>query len=140
MVAPSNLVGFKEIRLNVDKSKFGNMLVNILAVVILLGVIYAAVAYLIIPVSKVMGVLLVNSAKDGYHQFTTLVDTFMHWDMAIYLLLGLAVYLLPSILACMRKHPNKRSILVTNIMIGWSVIGWILALIWSYSTAESRRI
>jgi hypothetical protein len=115
------------------------MLVNILAVVLLLAAIYSAVAFIIIPVSKFMWVMLVNSVKDGYQQFLTVADIFMHWDMALYLLLGLSIYLVPTIIAFQKKHPSKRSILFTNILIGWSVIGWILALIWCFSSDNKSR-
>lgn len=124
--------------MNVDKSKIGNMLVNIGAVVLLLGGIYLAVAYVIIPLSKLIWLIVVSSAKEGYQQLLTLSEAFMHWDMAMVLVLGLAVYLVPSIIAIKRKHPNKLAIVVTNVLFGWSVIGWILALIWSLPSAEAR--
>ncbi|OHB25415.1 MAG: hypothetical protein A2X84_14180 [Desulfuromonadaceae bacterium GWC2_58_13] len=60
--------------------------------------------------------------------------------MAFYLLLGLSIYLVPTIIAFKKKHPSRRSIFFTNLFFGWSVIGWVLAMIWCYSTAESRRI
>jgi hypothetical protein len=43
----------------------------------------------------------------------------------------LAFYLLPSIIAKHRSHLNFIPILLLNLFLGWSVIGWIAALIWS---------
>ena len=46
----------------------------------------------------------------------------------------LVLYLLPSLVARHRKHKNGIPILLINICLGWSVIGWLIALIWSASS------
>lgn len=43
----------------------------------------------------------------------------------------LCLYLLPYLIACKRRHPNHRPILVINLGLGWSVVGWILCLAWA---------
>ncbi len=120
-----------------DKSNLGNRLVNVLAVVFLVGSIYAGFKYILIPTSKFFWQIFVQSLKNGYQQYTIFTDqhlhTFLHWDMAFYLLLGLSFYLLPTIIAFIKKHPKKLSICFINIVFGWSFIGWILASIWSFS-------
>lgn len=45
---------------------------------------------------------------------------------------------LPSIIAFARRHHNRIAILVLNVLLGWTLIGWVLALVWSL-TAISRR-
>lgn len=40
----------------------------------------------------------------------------------------ISLYLLPSVVALGRKHPSWGSILVVNFFLGWTVIGWIVAL------------
>lgn len=42
--------------------------------------------------------------------------------------LGLLVYFIPSIVAERRSVPNAGSVLVINIFLGWTLIGWIVAL------------
>lgn len=49
---------------------------------------------------------------------------------------GIAFYLLPTIIALLRSHPNGASILVVNLFLGWSCIGWIVALAWSVSAGN----
>lgn len=44
---------------------------------------------------------------------------------------GLFVYLLPSFVAYQRWHSSRAAILILNVFLGWSVIGWLGALIWS---------
>lgn len=41
------------------------------------------------------------------------------------------IYFLPTIIACERGHKNALAIFVLNILLGWSIIGWAIALIWS---------
>ena len=44
---------------------------------------------------------------------------------------GLPIYFIPSMVAFFRNHPNKIAILVLNIFLGWSLIGWVVALVWA---------
>ena len=43
----------------------------------------------------------------------------------------LAIYLIPSYVAFARKVPSSLAIAVLNIFLGWSIIGFIVALVWS---------
>jgi hypothetical protein len=43
------------------------------------------------------------------------------------------VYFLPAIVAFKRKHRSKGGIMVLNFLLGWTVLGWIGALVWSFS-------
>lgn len=49
----------------------------------------------------------------------------------IFFILGLLLYFLPTILAVTRKHPNTLAIFLLNFFLGWSFIGWVVALVWS---------
>lgn len=47
-------------------------------------------------------------------------------------LLALLIFgLLPTIIAFVRKHHNRYAILALNVLLGWTVIGWAVALVWS---------
>ena len=45
-----------------------------------------------------------------------------------YLVIGLILYFLPTIVG--RKKKNVMAIGVLNFFLGWTFIGWIVALIW----------
>lgn len=45
------------------------------------------------------------------------------------LLLATTVYLLPSLLAWRRQHPWRQKILLANLAVGWTVIGWVVCLV-----------
>ena len=47
----------------------------------------------------------------------------------MYFAIGLALYFLPAIVG--RKKKNKTAILVLNFFLGWTLIGWIIALVWA---------
>jgi hypothetical protein len=44
---------------------------------------------------------------------------------------GFVMYFLPSIIALLRGKRDTLAIFLLNLFLGWSVIGWIVALIWA---------
>lgn len=50
--------------------------------------------------------------------------------LAFFLIIG-AIYVAPSIVAFYRNHPNRWVILVINIALGGTIIGWGIALAWA---------
>lgn len=49
----------------------------------------------------------------------------------ILLVLAVAFYFLPSILSYIRKHNNSSAIFLVNLLLGWTLIGWLYTYIWS---------
>jgi hypothetical protein len=43
----------------------------------------------------------------------------------------LAIYFLPTIVARAKKHPNRRAIFWVNLLLGWSGVGWFVAMLWA---------
>ncbi len=52
-------------------------------------------------------------------------------NFCLFILLG-ALYFLPTILAFRFHRKNRKAICVLNIFLGWSGLGWIGALVWSF--------
>lgn len=52
----------------------------------------------------------------------------------------LLLYFLPTIFAFSRKKNNKGIIFLINFFLGWSVIGWIVSLIWALSSDNNQTI
>ena len=46
--------------------------------------------------------------------------------MAIVLL-----YMLPTLIAFGREHPHRQDLAVVNILLGWTLIGWIGVFLWA---------
>jgi hypothetical protein len=55
-------------------------------------------------------------------------------------LLILGIYLLPTIAARVREHPNVARILAFNCLLGWTVIGWAIALAWALSKSSKPPV
>jgi hypothetical protein len=57
-----------------------------------------------------------------------------------------AFYLFPYLIAVVRNLPNRRSILLLDLLLGWTVVGWIAAFVWvvrtpsPVSTARVERL
>ena len=47
---------------------------------------------------------------------------------------GFVLYFLPAIIAFARSKRDSASILVLNLLLGWTAIGWVIALIWAVKT------
>jgi|SRR5215813_7734185 len=52
---------------------------------------------------------------------------------------GFLVYFLPAIIAVVRCHHQGFAIVMLNWLTGWTVVGWVAALVWS-STAERNWV
>ncbi len=45
-----------------------------------------------------------------------------------------ALHFLPTIVAALRRSRNVVGIFLLNLFLGWTVIGWIVALIWAMTS------
>lgn len=62
--------------------------------------------------------------------------TILMFIFSLFLLVSLiALPFLPMIIALLRRHKNVTPIILTNLLLGWTIIGYIIALIWSTSNA-----
>jgi hypothetical protein len=41
------------------------------------------------------------------------------------------VLIVPALVAIYRHHRNRVAISVTNLLLGWTLIGWVVAFIWA---------
>lgn len=44
---------------------------------------------------------------------------------------GALVYFVPAIVAHRGGHRNASAITVLNVFLGWTFIGWVVALVWA---------
>jgi uncharacterized protein YqhQ len=50
-----------------------------------------------------------------------------------------AMYFLPAIVARMLRRTNAGAITVLNLFLGWTMIGWVVALVWAVSNDRDQR-
>ena len=53
---------------------------------------------------------------------------------AIVIVISLISYFLPTLIAMLRGKSNTFAILLLNLFLGWTFIGWIVALVWSVTS------
>jgi len=61
------------------------------------------------------------------------VFTGIFWLLALMFL-----YFLPYINAHEKGHPQKEAIGCINLFLGWTFIGWVVALAWSCTTQKKE--
>ncbi|WP_042722292.1 superinfection immunity protein [Flavobacterium sp. B17] len=70
--------------------------------------------------------------------FLTLLS--ISWQhILIVLLISIPFYFLPTLVAYRRKKSNVDAIFTLNLFLGWSVIGWAIALFLALSNKESNQ-
>lgn len=47
-------------------------------------------------------------------------------------------YFLPTVIVWFRRHPNGLAIYLLNLFLGWTLIGWVIALVWSCTSILPR--
>jgi hypothetical protein len=41
------------------------------------------------------------------------------------------MYFIPAAVGFLRHHRNENAIAVLNLCLGWTIIGWVVALVWA---------
>lgn len=59
-------------------------------------------------------------------------------EIFIVTVVALSAYLLPTIIAGARSHNNGWPIVILNVSLGWTLIGWIACLAWSFSSNSAK--
>jgi hypothetical protein len=57
----------------------------------------------------------------------------MFFGSFLFLILLLAIYFLPWIVALSRNAPRTAAIFVLNLLLGWTLVGWVIALVWAFA-------
>jgi len=50
----------------------------------------------------------------------------------------LLLYFLPTFVALVRQHRQHVAIAFVNLLTGWTLIGWVAALVWAATNAQSH--
>jgi hypothetical protein len=70
---------------------------------------------------------------------SSLILLSLSWQhILIVLLIFLPPYFIPTFVAYGRKKSNAGAIFALNFFLGWSLIGWVAALIWALSNKDTN--
>lgn len=66
----------------------------------------------------------------------------MNPDLLLFILfvVSLVAYFLPTIMASSRDHNNTAAIFILNLFLGWTFVGWVIALVWSFTDNVARPV
>lgn len=59
------------------------------------------------------------------------IGTIDYGPMILLSIFAIFIYFVPSIVANNAKNRNTPSIFIFNLFLGWTFIGWALALVWA---------
>lgn len=48
-----------------------------------------------------------------------------------FFLFGAIVYFIPTIVAFARHHPQAVPVTIVNVLLGWTLLGWVGSLVWA---------
>lgn len=77
---------------------------------------------------KIVVLLLLAAYGYGMGQYSDLNGFGKLMAMSFFITAPL-LYLLPSIEAARRSRPNLVSVVIVNVLLGWSLIGWVVAMV-----------
>ncbi|WP_460116637.1 superinfection immunity protein [Pseudomonas sp. S2_C03] len=66
------------------------------------------------------------------------MDSGSAWAGLVLLVAGFLIYFLPTFVASSRKHVNFTSIFLVNLLLGWTFLGWVAALVWAFSANTEK--
>ena len=52
-------------------------------------------------------------------------------DVVVLWMVALIAYLVPSIVAEERNSKKLHPIIIANVFLGWTLVGWVVALVWA---------
>lgn len=50
------------------------------------------------------------------------------------------IYFIPSIIANIRRHKDAFAILALNLLLGWTFLVWVIALVWSFTSPQDNVV
>jgi hypothetical protein len=61
-------------------------------------------------------------------------------DPGGFLVILVLLYFIPSIIACHRMHHSRGAITGLNKLLGWSVLGWLVAFVWALTPVQNSGL
>ena len=94
---------------------------------------YLKIKLCIIAIVSSYIVLFILKKLDYLKMFdNVLVSCLSILSILLLICIPIILYFIPSLVAYNKKHINTNSILILNIFLGWTFIGWVVALIWAF--------
>ena len=56
---------------------------------------------------------------------------------ALIVLTVFVIHFIPSVIAFANGHTRRKLILLLNVLMGWTVIGWVVLLVWAINGSKT---
>ena len=60
--------------------------------------------------------------------------------LIIFIAMVFTFYMFPWVISLMRDHPHRLGIFFLNLLLGWSLVGWVAALVWAFVKPQEPRV
>lgn len=57
-------------------------------------------------------------------------------DSTFLVICALVLYFFPGLVAKVRGHQNYDAILLLNLLLGWTLLGWVVAMVWAVTAVH----
>jgi hypothetical protein len=91
-----------------------------------------AVVFVFVAVRTLQGKSVIEQGGRGDEAVQLLV-------ISVVWLVGIIGYFVPTLLAARLKHRNIAAIFALNFCLGWTFIGWVVALVWALVKPSEER-
>jgi hypothetical protein len=61
-------------------------------------------------------------------------------SIVLILLIGAGVHFAPTFVAIYRDSNSKLGVFLVNLLLGWTLVGWVAALVWALASPRSAAI
>lgn len=78
----------------------------------------------------------IQTVQEGSYMYVDPNNQTFGLLICVLLFAAVLLYFVPSIIAVIRHHHNKLPIIVLNILLGWTFLGWVASLVWSLTSAS----
>lgn len=60
-------------------------------------------------------------------------------ETGLLMVILLIAYFVPATTAMARSHHNTAAIVMLNLFLGWTFIGWVVALVWACTATQGTQ-
>lgn len=60
-------------------------------------------------------------------------------ESVIFLVFAFFFYFAPAIVGEVRRHPQRHAISALNLFLGWTLLGWVAALVWALTAVNQPQ-
>ena len=92
--------------------------------------------------SSTVDIIFIHQGKFPLHWYSAYQSEEEEKGLIELVLVGLLllfIYMLPTVIANNRRHPQIGAICALNILLGWTMLGWVGAFVWSLTNSSTAR-